>query len=1599
MSTVIVASTRVSGKRARLPARRIAMAAVVCAGTVLTDTGALRAQPRAHSAGAQVVWDGQIPTIESTTPASGAAEVSGLDPLVVRFRQPMATASLNSHSITLVGPTGAEPVEVRPGDDGMHVVISPHKELLPASRYTLFISGATDDAQHALPLSAIGFDTAAKPSASAPSERASLSSDAAAIRDAGSARRGDIDAQWGLLAADERERVLEAERTGDSEDWLPGPQHFKGRWRADRAASPLQTLPPLQAPPGVTALSGQVLSMNGRALPGVTLRVGDREIRSDVTGRFLLQGVPPGFAKMEIDGASANVATSRYGYYAARIELKPRETTIVPYVIWMPRLDPEGTVHIASPTTSETTITSPRIPGLELHIPAGTVIRDRLGHIATEVNVTAIPVDRPPFPVPDLGVPVYFTVQPGGSVLQSVTGKPGQGARLFYPNFTGEVPGARGVFWNYDPEDREWFVYGMGTISRDGKHAIPDDGVVIHEFTGAMFNGPNGAPPNGRPPCPPGMCCPGDDPLGGLDDSGGSCGWGGDPVSLVTGQFDHTEHDLRIADVMPIDIARSYNSADRNQRAFGIGMTHAYDVFLFSQNQWQEVDLILPGGTRIHYARTSPGTGFADAIFTSTAAGQWNQSIIARNNVRFGWDLLFRDGRKWYFQQFQPLLEMADANGNVTRIVRQDSNGTGGKVARIISPNGRTVDFSYNAAGFVSALTDRLGRSYTYNYDAGGRLVSVVDPLGGTTAYTWDTTNNRITSIQDPNGNLMIENEYDGTGRVHRQTLGDGNHFSFSYTTQNGFTTQTEVTDQRGTIRRVDFDATGNIVRNTFALGLPEQQVTTYELTNGLLAASVDALNRRTEYAYDAQGNTTRITRAAGTASAATLISTYDPVFNQVLTVTDPNNHVTTFDYDAKGNLLHVHDPLGQLTSFTRDNQGRQLTRTDPLGRTTTMAYEGADLIATTGALGRQVSYVADAIGRVFAAVDPMGNRHVYDWDDLDRRISVTDPLGGLTSFAYDPRGNLLSHTDANGNTTTYAYNSLNKVHLTRDARSKDQTRSYELGGELEQKIDRNGRLTHVTYDALGRARTIGLGATATNPHAYTVQLENTWDAADRLTQIVEKTCADPVNALACGNVASTAVITRSYDTLDRLVSEVTPQGEVDYTYDSAGRRTSMTIKNGPLGAQVAQPTITYTYDAADRLTDIRQAAGTINGGQAQDITFAYDAAGQRTLVTLANGSTISYAYDAGGEVTAIDCKRADGAQIGDLQYEYDPAGRRISVGGSLARLNLPGANITGAAYDANNRLLTWAGHAYTYDDEGNLAGDGTNTYQWDERNRLRSIHSGASEMASFQYDSQSRRISKALGGVVTGFLYDGPDIVQELQGVSNTAPVTAHLLSAGIDEVWLRLAGNDGANLQSVFRDANNSTVMLLGAAQDALVNYTYEPYGATTADATTSNAQQYTGRENDDPSIAQGLYYYRARYYMPGIARFISEDPIGWESGQTNNYAYVGGDPIRLRDPSGLDPSAPNENNNNKRPPRGIDPNPDFERLKKRCYHDCDVQRALCESVCVARYFPWRWDSLNQCLRGCEGGLQQCRSDCAMRFPDRPLFTAGGGKPTCQC
>jgi YD repeat-containing protein len=174
--------------------------------------------------------------------------------------------------------------------------------------------------------------------------------------------------------------------------------------------------------------------------------------------------------------------------------------------------------------------------------------------------------------------------------------------------------------------------------------------------------------------------------------------------------------------------------------------------------------------------------------------------------------------------------------------------------------------------------------------------------------------------------------------------------YQFAYTLgTGGVVTQTDVTDPRGIVRRVTFDAALGPLTDTRALGTAEQQTTTYEwqANTNLLLARTDALGRRTAYSYDATGNLTSLTRLAGTADATTTTLTYEPTFSEVASITDPLGHTTTFGRDSLGNLTSITRAPNQPTTLTYNPAGQPLTLTDPAG-TTQLAYNLGDLATVT---------------------------------------------------------------------------------------------------------------------------------------------------------------------------------------------------------------------------------------------------------------------------------------------------------------------------------------------------------------------------------------------------------------------------------------------------------------------------------------------------------------------------------------------------------------------------------------------------------------------------------------------------------------------------
>jgi YD repeat-containing protein len=268
-------------------------------------------------------------------------------------------------------------------------------------------------------------------------------------------------------------------------------------------------------------------------------------------------------------------------------------------------------------------------------------------------------------------------------------------------------------------------------------------------------------------------------------------------VDLRTGKLMTRQTDLLLVGAWPLAITRAFCLWDVQRRAFGVATDHSLDIFpLGNRDPFTWMDLSLADGTPVRFDRTSPGTGFADAVYESrqTTAPFGKATIRWRDR---GWDLTFPDGLVLRFppaanarrSMDAAVIGMRDGQGRTVRIDR-DSNGN---LLKATTPSGQSVEFKYDAYERVAAITDDQQRSVRYTYDEEGRLASVVDQAGRTRRYIYDAL--RLLAATNDREQILFRVWYLGE-RVSQLTFGDGRSFRFKYTFDDRsrpFATQTVV--------------------------------------------------------------------------------------------------------------------------------------------------------------------------------------------------------------------------------------------------------------------------------------------------------------------------------------------------------------------------------------------------------------------------------------------------------------------------------------------------------------------------------------------------------------------------------------------------------------------------------------------------------------------------------------------------------------------------------------------------------------------------------------------------------------------------------------
>jgi len=208
--------------------------------------------------------------------------------------------------------------------------------------------------------------------------------------------------------------------------------------------------------------------------------------------------------------------------------------------------------------------------------------------------------------------------------------------------------------------------------------------------------------------------------------------------------------------------------------------------------------------------------------------------------------------------------------------------------------------------------------------------------------------------------------------------------------------------------------------------------------------------------------------------------------------------------------------------------------------------------------------------------------------------------------------------------------------------------------------------------------------------------------------------------------------------------------------------------------------------------------------------------------------------------------------------------------------------------------VATGTSSSLTYDLNGNMTSDGTNSYSWDAEDRLIQItYPGSGNNSQFSYDPWGRN--------VTIQEYSGGSLVSTKQFVwcAGTKPREARDASSNVTAQYFSLGETISGtgyvydlDILGSVREMTNSS----GAVQS---QYTYDPYGQVTKlQGSLAADMQYAGYYQH---AASGLSLTRTRAYRSSLARFINRDAIG-EHGGLNLYDYVSNKPVTYRDPLGF-------------------------------------------------------------------------------------------------
>jgi RHS repeat-associated protein len=524
----------------------------------------------------------------------------------------------------------------------------------------------------------------------------------------------------------------------------------------------------------------------------------------------------------------------------------------------------------------------------------------------------------------------------------------------------------------------------------------------------------------------------------------------------------------------------------------------------------------------------------------------------------------------------------------------------------------------------------------------------------------------------------------------------------------------------------------------------------------------------------------------------------------------------------------------------------------------------------------RTVSY--DGNGNALTVQPPGRPDHGFTYDDADRLISSSPPLvttaqpGSTTALTYNRDNQIETISLPGSRTIDPTYNGTGQLsRLAYGARQVDY--SYDAEGRLSALAGPDGTSEHYSYDGALLLGTNAAGAGAG-------LLSYTYDYRFRVSHA--NVPNSPLGIAYNHDDQPTAVgaLSLSYDGQRGGVltgSSIGSGSTVRDSFDVNGFAEVTTYTAG-LNATTGLYALSLTRDSLGRVTQ-------------KDETIDPDGSGASAPVT----TTWGYWYDGDGRLIAVT---RNGAAFETYTYN-DNGGRTQFTTGAGHPFSTASATI-----DNQDRLNSYGSATFTYTPDGYLAsrtdGSGTTTYSYDELGNLRTVGLPGGVTISYVIDGRNRRVAKQVNGVASrSWLYqDGLRPAGELD--LSTGDLTARFVYVGDSNVPAYI--DKSGDLYRLIVDQVGSVKLVVRVSDGTVAQrLEYDTFGNVLTD-TNPGFQPF--------GYAGGLYdpdtkltRFGARDYDPTTGRWTAKDPLGFGGGDTNLYAYVGGDPVNYTDPGGLD------------------------------------------------------------------------------------------------